>query len=443
MDSVAESSWAPTQFYTSKRPSLATRLDLEPDPSFPENFVRTAKWCSDGSSVLAHCENRTFQLLNMQASPVSGEILGNSASSHGEVASLRTFRQPSPILDFIWYPAATPSNPLLYCFVASVRETPVKLLDASDGRLRASYRIVDHRERQVAPHSLAFNLAADKLYCGFEDAIEVFDVSYPGEGIRLPTTPSKKSKDGLKGIISALAFSPSQGSDFYAAGSLSPTLSNIAMFSEARGEPVMFVGGGPRASITQLHFNPTMPHILYAAYRRHEAIYSWDLRANVDAPIHIYRDSNTEGRTNQRIRFDIDSSGRWMSTGNQRGDIYMFDLHNDVANSTGEASPASDLRVVHPTMEFDAHNDAIGSVAFHPLRSTLISASGSRHFHPEDDDNIHSETSSDSDESGEDDDGTGARETSNVIKRLSRPHPVTLDSSIKLWNFEPEIQIQP
>lgn len=118
MDSVAESSWAPTQFYTSKRPSLATRLDLEPDPSFPENFVRTAKWyvnrctsgrfnlhmqnvirCSDGSSVLAHCENRTFQLLNMsvicrlifhpshayhfyvfcrQASPVSGEILGNS-----------------------------------------------------------------------------------------------------------------------------------------------------------------------------------------------------------------------------------------------------------------------------------------------------------------------------------------------------------------------------
>lgn len=55
-----------------------------------------------------------------------------------------------------------------------------------------------------------------------------------------------------QGIISALAFSPSQGSDFYAAGSLSPTLSNIAMFSEARGEPVMFVGGGPRASITQV-----------------------------------------------------------------------------------------------------------------------------------------------------------------------------------------------
>ena len=56
-----------------------------------------------------------------------------------------------------------------------------------------------------------------------------------------------------EGIISAIAFSPSQGSDFYAAGSLSPTLSNIAMFSESRGEhPVMFVGGGLRAGVTQV-----------------------------------------------------------------------------------------------------------------------------------------------------------------------------------------------
>ena len=77
---------------------------------------------------------------------------------------------------------------------------------------------MDHRERQIAPHSLAFNLTAQKLvvilylfqectkcpyrlYCGFEDAIEVFDLSRPGEGTRLHTTPSKKSKDGLKGQI--------------------------------------------------------------------------------------------------------------------------------------------------------------------------------------------------------------------------------------------------
>ena len=42
-------------------------------------------------------------------------------------------------------------------------------------------------------------MATQRLYCGFEDAIEVFDVNYPGEGTRLATTPSRKSRDGLKG----------------------------------------------------------------------------------------------------------------------------------------------------------------------------------------------------------------------------------------------------
>jgi len=41
-----------------------------------------------------------------------------------------------------------------------------------------------------------------RLYCGFQDAIEIFDVQRPGEGERLYTTPSKKSKDGLKGVCS-------------------------------------------------------------------------------------------------------------------------------------------------------------------------------------------------------------------------------------------------
>jgi hypothetical protein len=64
--------------------------------------------------------------------------------AHPEVASsieqsespTRAFPQPGPILDYIWYPTATPHDPASFCFVASVRECPVKLLDASDGRVR-------------------------------------------------------------------------------------------------------------------------------------------------------------------------------------------------------------------------------------------------------------------------------------------------------------------
>lgn len=43
----------------------------------------------------------------------------------------------------------------------------------------------------TAPHS---------LYCGFENAIEVFDVGRPGEeGFRMHTTPTRSSRQGQKG----------------------------------------------------------------------------------------------------------------------------------------------------------------------------------------------------------------------------------------------------
>jgi telomerase Cajal body protein 1 len=99
----------------------------------------------------------------------------------------------------------------------------------------------------------------------------VFDVATPGaEGTRLATTPSKKSKDGFKGIhkfpstseasslrlgiISSLAFSPSWGGDdVFAAGSLTASYGNVALFSAATGgTPQMFAEGGPKAAVTQV-----------------------------------------------------------------------------------------------------------------------------------------------------------------------------------------------
>lgn len=138
-----------------------------------------------------------------------------------------------------------------------------------------------------------------------------------------------RSINPVSGIISALAFAPSYGSDIYAAGSLSPTLSNLAMFSETHGaEPVMFVSGGPRAGVTQLHFNPARPHILYAAYRRHSDIYSWDIRANVDAPIKIYHTTESSGRTNQKLRFDVDLGGNWLGVGNHVRYFFLNDRYH-------------------------------------------------------------------------------------------------------------------
>ncbi|KDR72798.1 hypothetical protein GALMADRAFT_734236 [Galerina marginata CBS 339.88] len=373
----SDQTWLPPQYDISETPSLASTLKIGPDTGLVGNFPRVAKWSPDGSVVLAQCENRTFQFFDA----TSQGSIGDS------VAPIRAFPQAAPILDFVWYPTATPHNPAAFCFVASIRECPVKLLDASDGRLRASYRIVDHRERQIAPHSLAFNLTAQRyitchcffasflrivarLYCGFEDAIEIFDLSRPGEGSRMHTTPSKKSKDGLKGIISSIAFSPAYSPDecFYAAGSFSPISGNIAMFSDAGQEPLMFVGGGPSAGVTQLQFNPAKPHILYATYRGKASgfVYSWDIRSNVDVPLEVFQSSpvGNDSKTNQKIRFDVDLAGRFLSIGDQRGNISVFDLDNPKSND-GETNSSLygsslegmfDTKFSQPNLQFKAHD---------------------------------------------------------------------------------------
>ena len=177
---------------------------------------------------------------------------------------------------------------------------------AYPSQLRASYSIVDHRERQIAPHCLSFNINATKyfspvlvcsipdsanlafcrIYCGYEDAIEVFDVQRPGndEGTRLHTTPSKKTKDGLKGekhlprtlttisllihstgIISSLAFCPDQTNEYFAAGTLAPSNFNIALFSESTGEKtLMWVGREElRSSVSQVISESIPPFITF------------------------------------------------------------------------------------------------------------------------------------------------------------------------------------
>ncbi|KAI9058651.1 hypothetical protein FKP32DRAFT_1581045 [Trametes sanguinea] len=441
--------------------------NLEHFPYFltADRYIRR---CPDGSAALAQCEDRAFRYLQLPA-----ELLGVTADALQPASLPRCLTQSAPILDYAWYPAASIRDSASFCFVASVRECPVKLLDASDGRLRASYRIVDHRERQVAPHSLAFNVSANRhadparmLYCGFEDAIEVFDIHCPGEGTRLHTTPSKKSRDGLKGIISALAFAPDMSSGMYAAGSLtpsSPSSSNIALFSEDTGEvPVMFVGAedpehgagyGVRASVSQLMFNPARPYLLYASFRRRDSVLCWDLRADVSQPIEIFQrqpppiTASLRARrpaTNQRLRFDIDYGGRWLSVGDQDGGISVFDLaaHPDPAPGENAPQPCSTARST-PIMQFDGHRDAVGSVAFHPLRPLLLSVSGSRHFDASTSGQRSEESSSDSDDEiieleASDANAAKPRNTmSSVTIPRKRPQPVTLDASVKLWDCSP------
>lgn len=58
------------------------------------------------------------------------------------------------------------------------------------------------------------------------------------------------------------------------------------------------------------------PHILYAAYRRREAILAWDLRTDVSTPFAKYVIPH-KPTTNQKMLFDLDLSGQRLAVGDQ------------------------------------------------------------------------------------------------------------------------------
>lgn len=68
-------------------------------------------------------------------------------------------------------------------------------------------------------------------------------------------------------------------------------------------------------------------------------------------------------------------------------------------------------------------SDAVGSVAFHPLQSVLLSVSGSRHF------------------AGEELDGSSSEEDADApIRRpRTRLQPAVREATAKLWNFESSV----
>ncbi|KAJ3536223.1 hypothetical protein NMY22_g6126 [Coprinellus aureogranulatus] len=420
---------------THDRPVITVQLSIVKHIVVPTYFKSAVLWFSTLPTDLQAAFPQSDRYYQRPTLLVSAQLGADQEAKqyHTQLAEARVgvtalsrlvLKQGSPVVDFAWFPSASKIDPATYCFAASVRECPVKLLDATTGKLRASYRIVDHRERQIAPHSLAFTFGGDRLFCGFEDAIEVFDVGQPGEGTRRHTTPSKKSKDGLKGIISAIAFSTynSTADDvLFAAGSLTPVPGNIALYTDIKEEALMFLGGGPRAGVTQLQFNHYRPHILYAAYRgsANGTLYSWDIRSRVDFPLAIYDArplGGQEGARNQKLRFDLDIGGRYIGTGNWAGEVALFDVaktETDLGAGVGDElvlDMVDDPVEVQPTMRFQAHRDTVTSVSFQPWKAEMLTVSGSRRFNLGDGD--------ESDDEGE---------------------TTTLDNSITLWDLSPDI----
>ena len=169
-----------------------------------------------------------------------------------------------------------------------------------------------------------------------------------------------------------------------------------------------------RGGVTQLMWSPSTsnnPYVLYSASRRSNAVLSWDVRAlsgqdldgdGTSRPICGLQSYARDGDTNQRLEFDLDSSGNkiFVGSGSKEGLVKIYDVRNGALED--------DLDMMEEDGNL-AHRDAVNGVSYfetpniNGVDGLLAVAIGSRHF--DDPENICS-NDSDADDSGGDGRGT-------------------------------------
>jgi len=248
-------------------------------------------------------------------------------------------------------------DPATCCFVSTSRNSPIHLFDAYNGELRCSYRAFNHVDEVEPAHSVCFSEDGQKLYCGFNKAIRIFNVNAPGRDCQ----EIKTSAQGQGGIISCIAPNPGMA-DVFAAGTY---LKSIAMYSEST---LICLLQGQQGGITHLSFSPDGTK-LYSGGRMDPEILCWDLRN----PGTVLYTMSRQVTTNQRMYFCGDWSGRFILSGNNSGEVTVWDTTQAADLSSDEISLDAKLR-------FQAHSDCANGISIHPTLPVMVTTSGQRKF---------------------------------------------------------------
>ena len=279
-----------------------------------------------------------------------------------------------------------------------------------------------------SPNVLTFTPDGSRIFAsGFQTdrMIQIFDTAVPGRDasiLRLGKT--RRSKDGQKGIVSALSF-PTGNSVFgnnkvFAVGTYSPGSIYIYDDRKSSGDPagtvlhggMCVVGHGKgftrkkrrfvdisndnedddsnenddeenifsmakvnwyqsraRGGVTQLQWSAGSDFFLYSSSRRSDAVLAWDMRVLSGSDSHPVRGIMSfprESDTNQRLEFDLNEEGTRLYAGSQDGTIKIYDTQKGTLLQT-----------------IDGFNDAVNGVSYKKDgngREYIATADGARRF---------------------------------------------------------------
>lgn len=324
--------------------------------------MKGCKWSPDGTCILTNSDDnmlRVFDLppdLHCQESWKKGRILP-------ELEPALRVVEGGLVYDYCWYPLMSSWNPLSCCLVSTGKDSPIHLWDAFTGELRCTYRAYNAVDEVEAAHSLAFSPSGEKLYCGFKNAIRIFNTDLPGRqcemrNLKLSSFPSQRQT----GIISCICVNPAMP-NIYVAGSYTKSL---GVYVEPNGTPLCLLLGHI-GGITHIEFSPDGTKLVSGGRKDSEVI-CWDIRNPGTVLFSVQRNVTT----NQRMYFDITPDSRYLVSGNTNGNVSVWDMLHFSKINTEEP-------VLSPYTTFRAHNDCVNGISIHQQYPILATASGQRH----------------------------------------------------------------
>ncbi|KAI8908011.1 WD40-repeat-containing domain protein, partial [Gorgonomyces haynaldii] len=172
----------------------------------------------------------------------------------------------------------------------STRDHPLKVYNH---QLEYQHSLVsrDHMDQITAPLTVREHM--DLVYCGFENQLQIFDLE--GQVQILKLTSTRKSPDGIKGLVSSIEFSDR---DLYCIGTFHGQIgiydrdTNRLLYQLHSQKKPGFQG------ITQTKFTHCENYLL-ASSRNDSQIDMWDLRM-----LQIVHSYPRNAQTNQRLYFD-------------------------------------------------------------------------------------------------------------------------------------------
>lgn len=383
--------------------------------STTDDFPQGCLFSPDGSCILTSI-GKTLQLYNT----------ADAFSSSPWKAALHC-QAAETIRSYAWYPHMQSHDPSTCCFLTTSRDQPVHLYDAYTGKVRAVYCPYNALDELEAPNVAIFHPTHGQTLVagGFrtDRRVYVFDVHRPGRQAQAiwKLGNTKRSSDGQKGLISALAYSR-QHEALLAVGTYAP--GSIYLY-DVRQPPsqvlvgLSLVGHGKHSvkrkrrfwvtstgtnsespedeewistakwqwlvqktqtGVTHLQFDHD--YTLFSASRRSNVVLAWDLR--MFRPLEDDENTTTTSSgglqsfatvnaTNQRLGLDFDAENNTLFVGGQDATVRLYNAQNGQSKGNLHLFNSADTVL----------SCAVNGVSYYKMKNGtrwLAISTGERHF---------------------------------------------------------------